>query len=329
MCRPWSCSLQRFGLLGLLAVTPVVSLVAVLFLDARAARGWLTRFALVVLLVMIAWHRWSGVLLWPAYFILCDAGLRPVGLAGALGNKLGPLLAGRGHRSSGHRGRVSTAPRRCMGHLRGTSTRLRLAFPGVLRRGLIVRKAFARLVLRLTRWHTVGEVPSSGILVGAPHTSYWDWVAMLLMMWSGGVPPRVLIKAEVMRTPLGPLLRANGGIALDRRNPGAVVRQLLAEAKLGEPFLLVIAAEGTRKKGDYWKSGFYRIAQQTGLPISLGFVDGPTRTVGFGPTFRPSGDVVADMDMVRAFYADKRGINPLLRTEPRLREEDPAAERSV
>jgi 1-acyl-sn-glycerol-3-phosphate acyltransferase len=190
----------------------------------------------------------------------------------------------------------------------------------------IVRKALARLVLRLARWRTVGQIPSSGVLVGAPHTSNWDWVAMLLLMWSGGVPPRVLIKAEIMRTPLGPLLRANGGISLDRQNPGAVVRNLLAEAKTGEPFLLIIAAEGTRKKVDYWKSGFYRIAQQTGLPISMGFIDGPTRTLGFGPTFMPTGDVVADMDVVRAFYADKRGIHPELRTEPRLRAEDAAAQ---
>jgi 1-acyl-sn-glycerol-3-phosphate acyltransferase len=189
-----------------------------------------------------------------------------------------------------------------------------------------VRKAMARLVLRLARWRTVGDIPGSGILVGAPHTSNWDWVAMWLLMWSGGVPPRVLIKAEIMRTPLGPLLRANGGISLDRQNPGAVVRDLVAEAKSGEPFLLIIAAEGTRKKVDCWKSGFYRIARQTGLPISMGFIDGPTRTLGFGPSFTPSGDVRADMDVVRAFYADKHGIRPHLRTEPRLREED-AAER--
>jgi len=83
----------------------------------------------------------------------------------------------------------------------------------------------------------------------------------------------------------------------------------------------VLAAEGTRDKGEYWKSGFYKIAQQTGLAITLGFVDGPSRTMGFGPTFPPTGDVAADMDLVRTFYADKRGIHPELRTEPRLREE--------
>ena len=191
-----------------------------------------------------------------------------------------------------------------------------------------MRKGLARLVLRLARWRTVGDVPRSGVLVGAPHTSNWDWVAMWLLMWSGGVPPRVLIKQEIMRTPLGPLLRANGGISLDWQNPGAVVRNLVAEAKGGEPFLLIIAAEGTRKKVDYWKSGFYRIAKQTGLPISMGFIDGPTRTLGFGPSFRPTDDVVADMDVVRAFYADKHGVHPQLRTEPRLREEDVAGRRA-
>ena len=106
-----------------------------------------------------------------------------------------------------------------------------------------------------------------------------------------------------------------------RPHTGAAIRALLEEAEGDEPFLLAIAAEGTRSKGEYWKPGFYRIAQQTGLPISLGFVDGPTRTLGIGPTFHPTGDVKKDMDFVRAFYADKQGIRPEHRTEPRLREE--------
>jgi 1-acyl-sn-glycerol-3-phosphate acyltransferase len=186
----------------------------------------------------------------------------------------------------------------------------------------MVRSAFARLMLRVTRWKTVGRVPRSGILVGAPHTSNWDWVAMVMLTWRDGVAPKVLIKRELFRGPLAPLLRVTGGIPLDRKNPGATVRALLSQAK-DEDFLLVVAAEGTRKKADYWKSGFHKIAKQTGLPITLGFIDGPTRTIGFGPTFAPTDDVAADMDLVRAFYADKQGIHPELRTEPRLREEGP------
>jgi 1-acyl-sn-glycerol-3-phosphate acyltransferase len=188
----------------------------------------------------------------------------------------------------------------------------------------MLRKGFARLVLRFSRWQTVGHAPVSGIMVGAPHTSNWDWVAMLLLTWQDGIQARVLIKRELFRGPLALLLRATGGIPLDRRNPGETVRALLAQAEGDEQFLLVLAAEGTRGKADYWKSGFYKIAQQTGLPISLGFIDGPTRTMGFGPTFLPSGDVAADMDRVRTFYADKHGIHPEMRTEPRLREEETA-----
>ena len=184
-----------------------------------------------------------------------------------------------------------------------------------------VRPAVARAVLKATRWKLVGTVPPQGVLVGAPHTSNWDWVAMLLISWSSGARPQVLIKQSFFKGPVGMLLRATGGIPLDRQSPGATIRALLKEAEGDQPFLLAIAAEGTRSKGEFWKPGFYRISRQTGLPITLGFVDGPTRTLGMGPSFSPSGDVVADMDFVRAFYADKRGIRPENRTEPRLREE--------
>jgi len=184
-----------------------------------------------------------------------------------------------------------------------------------------VRRLLARGILRVTRWRLVGTVPERGILVGAPHTSRWDWVVMILIAWSDGRSPQALIKHTYFRGPLGWLLRRTGGIPLDRENPGATIRALLAEADGHEAFLLTIAAEGTRSKGEYWKAGFYRIARQTGLPISLGFVDGPTRTMGMGPTFHPTGDVRADMDLVREFYADKHGIIPENRTEPRLREE--------
>lgn len=186
----------------------------------------------------------------------------------------------------------------------------------------MVRKLVARTLLRLARWRATGTVPRAGILVGAPHTSNWDWVAMLMLMWRDGVEPRVLIKRELFSGPLGPILRATGGVPLDRANPGAVVREMLEHARADDSFVLVLAAEGTRGKGAYWKSGFYRLAQQTGLPIYLGYIDGPSRTLGIGPSLVPTGDLRADMDVVRAFYADKRGVHPERRTEPRLQAEE-------
>jgi 1-acyl-sn-glycerol-3-phosphate acyltransferase len=105
------------------------------------------------------------------------------------------------------------------------------------------------------------------------------------------------------------------------RTRGDTIERLLTEAAGEEPFVLGLAAEGTRSRDEYWKSGFFRIARQTGLPITLAFLDAPSRTVGWGPTFPPTGDVRADMDRIRAFYADKTGLRPEGFTTPRLREE--------
>lgn len=186
----------------------------------------------------------------------------------------------------------------------------------------MMRQRLAQSIVRALGFQMVGEVPRTGILVGAPHTSNWDFVTMLLVMWHDGAQPHVLVKKEVFRGPLGWLLLRLGGIPLDRDNPAVVVRDLVRQAGSGEPFRLIIAAEGTRTKADYWKSGFLRIAKETQLPITLAFFDPPSKTLGFGPTFTPSSDVGADMDQVRAFYADKHGIRPKHATPPRLREEN-------
>ncbi len=191
-----------------------------------------------------------------------------------------------------------------------------------MRRHFLVRRTLARALLRLSRWRTAGEVPRRGILVGAPHTSNWDWVLTMLLAWDSSVQIRLLVKHSFFKGPLGVVMRATGAVELDRDNPGTTIKALLADAEEDETFLLGIAAEGTRSKTDYWKSGFYRISQQTGIPVTLAYLDKPSRTVGWGPTFALSGDVGADMERIRAFYVDKTGIRPELTTEPRLREED-------
>jgi 1-acyl-sn-glycerol-3-phosphate acyltransferase len=189
-------------------------------------------------------------------------------------------------------------------------------------RPFLLRRTFARLALRAVRWRTVGTVPRRGILVGAPHTSNWDWALTMLLAWDSSVQIRLLVKESFFKGPLAPVMRWTGAVELDRDNPGATIRELLADASKDEAFLLGIAAEGTRGRSDYWKSGFRRISQQTGIPITLAFLDGSTRTIGWGPTFMPTDDVGADMDRIRAFYADKTGLRPELTTVPRLREED-------
>lgn len=189
------------------------------------------------------------------------------------------------------------------------------------------KAAIARKMLERAGWQLIGEPPADpvALVIAAPHTSNWDLPLMLAMTRAVGISPHFLMKKELFRGPVAPLMRAIGAVPVDRAAAAGVVEGLVAQARSGEHFHLVIAPEGTRKPGKYWKSGFYRIASQANIPIVMGSCDGPSRTVMYGPTLRPSGDVRADMDIVRAFYADKRGVNPAKRTEPRLREEDEPA----
>lgn len=186
-----------------------------------------------------------------------------------------------------------------------------------------VRHQIARVGWALSPYRLVGgRVPrESGIILGAPHTSNWDFAAFLGVAWYERIPLKVLIKKSWMRGPIGVLLGWFGGIGVDRENPAGFVDELVALARHGECFQLVIAPEGTRSPGTYWKSGFYRIARQAGLPVTLIGIDHRRREVEIGPTVQLSGEPTPDMDRIRQFYARFEGIKPANRTEPRLRDE--------
>lgn len=159
------------------------------------------------------------------------------------------------------------------------------------------------------------------VLLGVPHTSNLDYLLMLGVLWKLGVEPTFLGKDALFRGPVGVLMRATGGIPVDRANPDGVVEALLARATGESELALVITPEGTRSRSEHWKSGFYRIARDAQIPVVLGFVDAPRRTAGLGPQVELTGDVAADMDVIRDFYADKVGIHPERSAPPRLRSE--------
>ncbi len=187
-----------------------------------------------------------------------------------------------------------------------------------------LRRLIGSLILALLRLRYVdaGQITGrSGVITGAPHTSNWDLVITWGLVWRAGYRFKVLVKDKAFVGPLGTFIRACGGLPVNRENPQGLIEELVHELEHGEPFFLCIAPEGTRSLKSNWKSGFYRIARATDLPVTMGFADSATRTAGFGPTIELTGDVTADMDHFRAFYAGKRGIRPGLETPVRLREE--------
>jgi 1-acyl-sn-glycerol-3-phosphate acyltransferase len=188
---------------------------------------------------------------------------------------------------------------------------------------MFIRRLTARVFWAFSRWRLVTEPAPQrpSILIGAPHTSNWDFVVMLAITWRLNIRVRWLGKKSLFNGWRGPIMRSLGGIPVDRAAPSNVVSEVLDLIRAGKIFSLVITPDGTRSGNTHWKSGFYRIAREAQIAVTLGYVDRSTMTTGIGPTFELSGDVSRDMDRIRAFYTDKAGVRPERRVEPRLREE--------
>lgn len=172
--------------------------------------------------------------------------------------------------------------------------------------------SLARFILRLFGWTVVGTRPDLPryVLIGAPHTSNWDFPLALLVAASLGVRIQWLAKHTLFRPPLGMIMRALGGISVKRDQHQGTVEKLAEQLRATDRFVLGVAPEGTRSRRESWKSGFYRIAVAAGVPIVLGFVDYGSRTAGLGPVLHPSGDIVRDFEQIASFYRDKRGRYP-------------------
>ena len=178
--------------------------------------------------------------------------------------------------------------------------------------GKPLKHYFGRFVLALFGWEADGPAPAINkyVLCAAPHTSGWDLVFTLGIGWTLGFEPTWVGKHTLFKPPLGGFFRALGGIAIDRRSPHNMVEQLAERFRKSEHLVLAVPPEGTRGHAEHWKSGFYYIAKTGDVPICLGYLDFKKKRGGLGPMLKPSGDVKADMDFIRAFYADKFGRYP-------------------
>jgi 1-acyl-sn-glycerol-3-phosphate acyltransferase len=176
---------------------------------------------------------------------------------------------------------------------------------------------FFRFSLRLFGWRVKGELPDipKFVVVGAPHTSNWDFVIFLALAFILKGDLRYMGKAEIFRWPVGGFFRWCGGVPVDRSKPQGLVEQTVHAIREADRFQLVITPEGTRGKVRDWKRGFYHIAKQANIPVVAGYVDSRTKICGIGPTFRLTDDMDADIIAMKAFFKDKVGINPGLTSE--------------
>lgn len=177
----------------------------------------------------------------------------------------------------------------------------------------------ARALLRLAGWKLLfdGLPAAQGVAVVYPHTSNWDFVVALVAKWAVGIPATFWGKDTLFSVPLfGRWLRWLGGRPVLRSGGQGAVGQMteaMRDARETGRFMwLGLAPEGTRSRTEGWRSGFYRIAVDAGVPIGLVVLDFGRRRVGFDSYWRLSGDVQADFAVIAARLASCRGLRPRL-----------------
>jgi 1-acyl-sn-glycerol-3-phosphate acyltransferase len=173
-------------------------------------------------------------------------------------------------------------------------------------------QAIAKAILKVGGWEMAGELPEAkrAVFIAAPHTSNWDGFWALVYKVAIQLDIHFFAKQSLFWFPLNVLLRALGGVPLDRKRAGSAVDQAVEMFRKNESYYFGLAPEGTRSRADHWKSGFYRIARGADVPIVLGFLDYGNRRIGIGPTLDLSGDWEKDLEFCREFYKDIQGRWP-------------------
>ena len=171
-------------------------------------------------------------------------------------------------------------------------------------------RLLSRIILKLIGWSTRGEplLHQRCVLIGAPHTSNWDFPLMLMVVLKLELRVFWMGKHTLFPFPFGWLMKWLGGIPIDRSASHNMVNETVRQYAENDELVVLIPPEGTRSKVKQWKSGFYHIANNAHVPILLGYVDAGKKEAGFADFYTPSGDFDRDMAEIRAFYANKTGL---------------------
>jgi 1-acyl-sn-glycerol-3-phosphate acyltransferase len=168
-----------------------------------------------------------------------------------------------------------------------------------------------RSVLRLGGWRVVGEFPDLPklVLIAAPHSSNWDGIWGFAAKMALGFEVKVLGKAQLFWWPLGPVLRRLGVIPIDRSSAQGTVEQAVEMIRRSDRVWYALTPEGTRKRVERWKTGFWKIAHDAQVPILPAYFHYPEKVMGIGAPFHTTGDMHADMRALRAWYRPWQGRN--------------------
>lgn len=162
-------------------------------------------------------------------------------------------------------------------------------------------------------WKVVGNTNFSkdtvkkAVIIAVPHTSWHDFYIAILLRSVVGIKVNFVGKKELFKWPFGYYFRAVGGRALDRTSGQNKVEEIAKLFDGQEEFRLAIAPEGTRKKVEEWKTGFYYIAKAAKVPIIMFTLDFKNKQNKVSQPFYPTDDMASDFKFMKAFYNGVEG----------------------
>ncbi|MBX9929246.1 MAG: lysophospholipid acyltransferase family protein [Gemmatimonadaceae bacterium] len=180
------------------------------------------------------------------------------------------------------------------------------------RRGNAFTYWLAVTAMRLSGWRFEGALPNvkKFVLIVAPHTSNWDFPIGIMAMFALQVRGTFLGKDTLFKWPLGILMRWLGGAPVDRSHAHNVVDQTVQLFHDREGIVLALSPEGTRKRTEKWRTGFYWVARGAGVPIVPVAFDFPQKCIRIHPPEYPTGDAEADIIKLRAHFRSEMARYP-------------------
>ena len=172
-----------------------------------------------------------------------------------------------------------------------------------------ILRGISIFILRVIGWKTRGTelAHQRFVLIGAPHTSNWDFPLMLMVVLKLKLRVFWMGKHTLFPFPFGGLMKWLGGVPINRSSSHNVVRETVRQFKDHEELVVLIPPEGTRSKVKEWKTGFYHIANMAKVPILMGYVDAEKKEAGFADFFHPTGDIDKDLEEIRNYYKPING----------------------
>jgi 1-acyl-sn-glycerol-3-phosphate acyltransferase len=161
-------------------------------------------------------------------------------------------------------------------------------------------------------WRIQGEMPQlkKFLIILAPHTHWMDFFVALFARTILQVPSKYAAKASLFKPPFGFIFRALGGTPVNRTKSTNMVQAIIDIYNQKDEFILSMAPEGTRKKVDDWKTGFYHIANGAGIPIVRCVFDFENKVFKVLPPFYPTGTIEHDLPLIKKGYEGIKGKIP-------------------